>query len=77
MYCKRGNPKPNGTPFPGNCDPSTGQYGGFLGLFFRRFLFWTLKGEQAVLEREKPAYLELFGLRIGIWDGLNYREGGK
>jgi len=46
-------------------------------LFFRMFLFWALNGEPAVLEREKPACLELFGERIGIWDWLNYRKGGS
>jgi hypothetical protein len=45
---------------------STGQLGGFFGVFFRMFLFWALYWIQEVLHGIKPAYLELFGLRIGM-----------
>jgi hypothetical protein len=46
---------------------STGQLEGFFGMFFRMFLFWDLLGIPEDLHGIKPAYLELFGLRIGRW----------
>jgi hypothetical protein len=44
---------------------ATGQFSGFLGVFFRKFLFWAVYGVPEVLHWIKPACLELFGLRIG------------
>ena len=54
---------------------STGQFDGFFGVFFQKFLFWALYGIPEILRRRKPACLELFGLRIGKWGGVNYGLG--
>ena len=65
----------NGLPFP---EPGIGRPAskeGF-GVFFRRFLVGSLNGKWPLLMGEKPAYFELYGLRIGIRHGLNYIEGG-
>jgi hypothetical protein len=52
-------------PIARNRNFATGLLGGFFGVFFQKFLFWALYGIPGILRRRKPAYLELFGLRIG------------
>ena len=49
------------TPFPENEDRATGQYGGFLGLFLRRFPFWVSEWEMDHSNRRKT------GLFRAVW----------
>jgi hypothetical protein len=44
-------------------------------VFFLKFLFWALYRVPGDLHRRKPAYLELFGLRIRMGGGVNYMGG--
>jgi len=66
-----------------NWNFSTGLLSGFLGVFFQKFLFWALYEIQEVLRRRKPAYLELFGWRIGhrgwgnLWERGFWEPGGR
>ena len=51
-------------PIVRNGNFSTGQFDGFFWVFFQKFLFWALYGIPVILRRRKPAYFELFELRI-------------
>jgi hypothetical protein len=55
------NPVAFQAPIARNRYLSTGQLSGFLGAFFRIFLFWALYGIPEILSGGKPACLELFG----------------
>ena len=64
MTLKNGHPGQFRAPIVRNGHFTTGQLGGFLGMFFQKFLFWALYGIPEILRRRKPACLELFGERI-------------
>ncbi|MDP2797966.1 MAG: hypothetical protein Q8N94_10730, partial [Methanoregula sp.] len=59
-------------PIAWNGHFSTGQLSGFLGVFFKKFLFWALYVIPEVIHGIKPACLELSGLskREGGWGKL-------
>jgi hypothetical protein len=60
-YPKNGHPGLFKAPIARNVNFSTGQLGGFLGMFLKKFLFRALYWIPGDLHGRKPAYLELFG----------------
>ena len=72
---ENGHPAVFQAPITRNVNFSTGQLSGFFWGFFQKFLFWALYGIPEVLRWRKPAYLELFGLRIGWKVGDTYGWG--
>jgi hypothetical protein len=72
---ENGHPGRFQAPIVRNGHFSTGQFDGFLGVFFQKFQFWALYGIPEILRRRKPACLELFGLRIGWRGGVTYGGG--